>query len=484
MGTRGTSIAAVLAVTAAMAAAVTGVAVSSRQAAAATTTFTPVADTYVQSNSATTNFGTAAQLQVDNSPVRRTFLRFTVSGVSEPITSVTLRLHVDNAGGAGSSVGGTVRLVSNTTWSETATTWNNQPAIDGATAGSFGAVSRNAWSDLDVTSAIPGNGTFSLAVTSTSNDGALYDSRETGTTAPQLVITTGTTTTSTTTTTTQPTTTTTQPTTTTTAPGGDPVMLGAGDIASCSSSGDEATAALLGAHPGTVFTTGDNVYDSGTASEFATCYDPSWGAYRARTRPAPGNHDYGTSGASGYFGYFGAAAGDPAKGYYSYDLGAWHIVSLNSNCSAVSCSAGGAQEQWLRADLAAHPTACVAAYWHHPRYSSGTTHGSSTATQALWQALYDANADLILEGHEHNYERFAPMTATGSVDTTRGIRSFVVGTGGRSHYSFGTAVTGSEVRNSAAWGVLQVTLHATSYDWQFLPVAGQSFTDSGTQACH
>jgi hypothetical protein len=170
-----------------------------------------------------------------------------------------------------------------------------------------------------------------------------------------------------------------------------------------------------------------NAYDSGTAGEFADCYGPSWGAYKARTRPAPGNHDYNTSGASGYFGFFGAAAGDPAQGYYSYDLGAWHIVSLNSNCDVVSCSAGSAQEQWLRADLMAHPTACVAAYWHHPRYSSGTHHGSSDATQALWQVLYDADADLILAGHEHNYERFAPMTATGSVDGARGIRSFVVG---------------------------------------------------------
>jgi hypothetical protein len=280
------------------------------------------------------------------------------------------------------------------------------------------------------------------------------------------------------------TTATTRPATTTTAAGGDPVMLGAGDIASCSSSGDEATAALLGANPGTVFTTGDNAYDSGTAGEFADCYGPSWGAYKARTRPAPGNHDYNTSGASGYFDFFGAAAGDPAQGYYSYDLGAWHIVSLNSNCGVVACSAGSAQEQWLRADLAAHPTACVAAYWHHPRYSSGTHHGSSDATQALWQALYDAGADLILAGHEHNYERFAPMTATGSVDGARGIRSFVVGTGGRSHYGFGPPVTGSEVRNDTAWGVLAVTLHAGSYDWQFLPVAGQTFTDSGTQACH
>ncbi len=470
MGKRTKAIVAVLFVSSLVAVAVGREVISSPGAAPATTTFTPVADTYVQSDTTTTNYGTSGQLDVDNSPVRRTFLRFNVSGVGGTVTSVKLRLHADDIGNGGSPAGGTVRHMTSTSWSETGTTWNNQPAIDGATAGSFGAVNRNAWHELDVTSVVPGNGTVSLGITSANGDGAYYDSRETGATAPELVVTT------TATTTTQA--------TTTTAPGGDPVILGAGDIASCASSGDEATAALLGANAGTVFTTGDNVYDSGTASEFANCYNPSWGQYKARTRPAPGNHDYKTSGASGYFGYFGAAAGDPAKGYYSYDVGSWHIVSLNSNCGVVACGAGSAQEQWLRADLAAHSAACVAAYWHHPRYSSGSRHGSSTSVQALWQALYDANADLILEGHEHNYERFAPMNATGAVDNARGIRSFVVGTGGRSHYSFATAATGSEVRNSTAWGVLEVTLHATSYDWRFLPVAGQTFGDSGTQACH
>jgi hypothetical protein len=289
-----------------------------------------------------------------------------------------------------------------------------------------------------------------------------------------------------TTTTTAPSTTTTAPaTTTTTAPGTDPVVYAAGDIASCASTGDEATAAVLDANPGgTVLTTGDNVYDNGTTTEFNNCYDPTWGASKSRTKPAPGNHDYGTAGAAGYFGYFGAAAGDPAKGYYSYDLGNWHVVSLNSNCSIVSCATGSAQEQWLRSDLAASTKPCTVAYWHHPRYSSGTTHGSSTTVQPLFQALYDNDADLILEGHEHNYERFAPMNATGSVDSTRGIRSIVVGTGGRSHYTFGSPITGSEVRNSTDWGVLKVTLHSNSYDWNFLHVAGGTFTDSGTQACH
>jgi hypothetical protein len=263
------------------------------------------------------------------------------------------------------------------------------------------------------------------------------------------------------------------------------VLVGAGDIASCASSGDEATAALLDTIAGTVFTAGDNAYDSGTAAEFARCYDPGWGRHKARTRPAAGNHDYATAGAAGYFGYFGAAAGDPATGYYSYDLGAWHIIVLNSNCWAIGgCHAGSPQERWLRADLAAHPVACTLAYWHHPRFSSGAVHGSNGELTPIWEALYEANADVVINGHDHGYERFAPQDPRGRPDPERGIREFVVGTGGRSHYAFATPLANSEVRNANTFGVLQVTLHPTSYDWQFIPEAGKTFTDSGSTACH
>jgi len=234
-----------------------------------------------------------------------------------------------------------------------------------------------------------------------------------------------------------------------------------------------------------VFTAGDNAYDDGTASQFADCYGPSWGRHKARTRPAAGNHDYHTDGATGYYNYFGAAAGVAGKGYYSYNLGAWHVVVLNSNCSEVGgCGAGSVQEKWLRADLAANPTSCTAAIWHHPLFSSGDTHGSSTATRDLYQALYDANADLIITGHEHNYERFKPQDANGNLNTARGIRQFVVGTGGKSHYGFGTPIANSEKRNSDTYGVIKLTLHSTSYDWKFIPEAGKTFTDSGSQACH
>jgi hypothetical protein len=266
-----------------------------------------------------------------------------------------------------------------------------------------------------------------------------------------------------------------------TAASADPVLVGAGDIASCDSNGDEATALLLDNIAGTIFTAGDNAYDSGLASEFASCFDPTWGRNKARIRPAPGNHEtYGTDDMAGYYGYFGAAAGEFGKGYYSYNLGAWHIIVLNSNEDP---SRGSPMETWLRADLAANPTACTLSYWHYPRFSSGD-HGSDNSMQPLWQALYDAGADVVVNGHDHDYERFGPQTPAGVADAARGIREFVVGTGGASHYAVGTPIANSQISDENTFGVLKFTLHANSYDWQFVPVAGGTFTDSGTGTCH
>ena len=259
------------------------------------------------------------------------------------------------------------------------------------------------------------------------------------------------------------------------------VLVGAGDIADCGTTGDEATANLLDNIAGTVFTAGDNAYNDGSATNYSQCYVPSWGRHKARTRPSPGNHDYGTTDATGYFDYYGSAAGPAGLGYYSYNIGNWHIISLNSN---ISMSAGSTQEQWLRADLVASNKPCTLAYWHHPRFSSGSHHGSSTAPQPLWEALYDANAEIVISGHEHNYERFAPQTPTGAADPTRGIREFIVGTGGTDFYPSGTAIANSQVRNTGTWGVLKLTLSSNGYTWQFIPVAGQSFTDSGSGTCH
>jgi 3',5'-cyclic AMP phosphodiesterase CpdA len=265
----------------------------------------------------------------------------------------------------------------------------------------------------------------------------------------------------------------------------DPVLVGAGDIATCDNDGDERTAKLLDKIEGTVFTLGDNAYSSGTAEQFDRCYAPTWGRHRARTRPVPGNHDYRTAGAAAYYAYFGASAGDPKKGYYSYDLGKWHVIAINSNCGEIGgCNAGSAQERWVREDLAAHPTPCAVALWHHPRFSSGTEHGNDPRTIDIWRALQQGGVDLALGGHEHNYERFAPQDAEGKPDPEHGIREFVVGTGGKSLYALGTPLPTSEVRNNTTYGVLKLTLHPDSYDWEFVPVEGGSFADSGTAMCH
>lgn len=265
---------------------------------------------------------------------------------------------------------------------------------------------------------------------------------------------------------------------------GDPVLVGAGDIAYCGNDNDEATAQLLDNMPGTIVTLGDNVYSDGTLSEFSNCYGPTWGRHKARTTPSPGNHDYVSSAANGYFAYFGAAAGDPTQGWYDYRLGAWHVIVLNSNCAQIGgCGAGSPQEQWLRNVLATSDAQCTAAVWHHPRFSSGTSHGSNLALQPFWQALYDYGADVVLNGHEHLYERFGMQQPDGSADAVFGLRQITVGTGGRSSYSFGSPVANSEVRGRP-YGVLKLMLGDASYKWEFTPVAGQTFTDAGESSCH
>jgi len=232
---------------------------------------------------------------------------------------------------------------------------------------------------------------------------------------------------------------------------------------------------LLDAIPGTIFALGDNAYNSGTLDQYMNCYDPTWGRHKDRTQPVPGNHEYRTSDADGYFQYF-----NDIPSYYAYDLGSWRIYALNSE---INVSADSRQVTWLQADLAANPRQCVLAYWHQPRWSSGVEHGSDPEFQTLWQILYEADADVVLNGHEHNYERFAPMDASGQPDPL-GLREFVVGTGGRGLYDFGTALATSEVRDSTTYGVLKMTLRTTGYDWEFVPVAGSTFTDSGSTDCH
>jgi len=287
----------------------------------------------------------------------------------------------------------------------------------------------------------------------------------------------------------------------------DPVIAAAGDIAcdplSTSFNGGAGTSGschqratsdlLLSVSPAAVLTLGDNVYECGSPTAFALSFDPSWGRVKTLIHPAVGNHEYQSgidcsTTATGYFGYFGAAAGDPAKGYYSYDVGAWHLIALNANCSKVGgCAAGQPEEQWLRADLAGHQNACVLAYWHQPHFSSGqhgNDDGGHNPTGAFWQALYDFHADVVLNGHDHEYERFAPQTPAGAPDAANGIREFVAGTGGKSQASFAVVQPNSEIRSSGTYGVLLLTLHPGGYDWQFVAEAGKSFSDSGSGSCH
>ena len=250
-------------------------------------------------------------------------------------------------------------------------------------------------------------------------------------------------------------------------------LVGAGDISKCSNDNDAKTARLLDSIPGTVFTTGDNVYTSGTYSEFMNCYNSTWGRHKSRTMPVPGNHEYITPRAEGYYSYFGVPR------YYAYDRGEWRIYALNSE---INTSATSRQVVWLKADLAQNPRKCVMAYWHRPRWSSGKAHGSDPKTQELWNALVDAKAELVIAGHEHNYERFAPMNKTGQLDRS-GVREIIVGTGGASHYGFGTILPTSRVRNGDTYGVLKLTLRPDGYDWNFIPVAGKTFTDRGSTLC-
>lgn len=260
-------------------------------------------------------------------------------------------------------------------------------------------------------------------------------------------------------------------------------LIGAGDIASCAYTTDSQTAGLLDGERGTVITLGDNVYGAGTAAQYRDCYRPTWGRHLGRTRPVPGNHEYQTPGASGYFGFFGTRAGTRGSGWYAYDRGAWRIYALNSNCADIGgCSVGSRQQRWLAADLAAHPRECVLAYWHHPYFSSGF-HGNDLEVRGLWRTLQGAGAEVVLNGHDHDYERFAPQTWRGHADSAHGIREFVVGTGGAILRPFEVIKPNSEVRSHTTHGVLRLRLHDGLYRWRFISTDG-AFSDAGTSICH
>jgi hypothetical protein len=259
------------------------------------------------------------------------------------------------------------------------------------------------------------------------------------------------------------------------ADGGAVVMTATGDIDGCQEGED--TAELAAKTAGPVVTVGDNGYPEADADAFSRCYNPTWGLLKDRTHPVPGNHDYDASNAEPYFEYFGAAAGQPGRGWYSFEAGSWHVVALNSNCDRVDCDE---QATWLERDLKDHPSACTLAYWHHPRFTSGTS-GGDGAVGAFWKVLYAHGASVVLSGHDHDYERFAPQDETGKALPT-GIRQFVVGTGGGGVYNFKKVAANSEIRDNSSYGVIKLTLKPGAYDWEFVPATG-TFTDKGSGTC-
>lgn len=260
-----------------------------------------------------------------------------------------------------------------------------------------------------------------------------------------------------------------------------PVIVAAGDIA-CGDQPCESqrrTTALIGwLRPRAVLTLGDNQYPDGALSDYRSSYHPTWGRFRGKTLPTPGNHEYHTSGARGYFDYFGSRARRGSGGWYSFDLGRWHLLSINTG--------GGAPSEhrlrWVRRNLARDGSRCELAYWHHPRFSSGRDHGSDSRMRELWEVLYRAGVDVVLNGHEHNYERFALLDPSGH-PARRGIREFVVGTGGAKLYSLGNPIRGSQRRIDDRYGVLSMSLRRSSYEWRFVAV-GRTTLDKGRQRCH
>lgn len=423
-----------------------------------TVTLAPTADLTVDASSPSAALGGGTQLSVGAAPDRATLLRFDLRGLSGRVVGASLRLHVRDDAAAASASGGRFALVSSTAWSEASTTWANRPAIDGSGLWTLGAVRRNGWVAMDVGWAVRTGTTLQVGATSTSADVATYDSRETAS-APQLVVTIE-----------------------EAAPTEPVTVLAAGDIARCDSPRDEATAALLAGSSAPILALGDLAYPGSGPTDLVDCFGPSWGAHKARIRPVVGNHEYRVGGAAPYWSYFGAAAGPTGKGWYSFDLGSWHVVALNSNCDEVGCGAGSEQLAWLQADLAATRAPCIAAMWHHPLFSSSSSK-IDARLQPFWDALDAAGADLVLNGHVHAYERFAPQSSSG-VAKASGIRQLIVGTGGMSLDALPpTSAPNSVARNATDHGVLKLSLGSGSWSWEFVPVAGGTYRDAGSATC-
>ena len=443
-------------------------------------------DTYINTGQPEEVNGLEDVMEIENDPpeLKQGLVRFEVAGVpeGETIDLVTLRLFVvadsDDAISI-NTVGGD--------WNQAETTGANAPPVGELVTTIPPGAAEGSTVDIDLTSFVQGPGRYDFYLISPGDDSAEYATIESGTNPPLLIVdyanpNAG-----------APAATPTTAVTGAASPvqlSGEPVvMAGAGDISDCGNDGDTITAGLIDGliaeNAGTiVFTAGDNVYSDGTAEEFGSCYEETWGRFKDRTRPSPGNHDYNTTDASGYFGYFGQAAGTQGQGYYAYEAGGWQVLALNSNCDEIGgCEEGSPQVQWLQEELASSDAQCTLAYWHHPLFSSGD-HGGDTSVQAIFQALYDDGAELVINGHDHNFERFAPQDPEGMHDPVSGIREFVAGTGGTGNRSIDVIAANSESRFTDAFGVLALSLYSDGYEWEFVSEDGSGFNDVGIEACH
>jgi hypothetical protein len=455
-------------------------------AAAVSTAFTTTADAHVQSDLPSSNFGAKfvlnAQAGTATAPTMTSYLKFGVSGLTAPVTSAVLQVYSYST-----SSQGLTAWTAPTSWTETGLTYANAPAPL-ARLGTA-AVTLNTWASIDVTPAVTGNGTVGLALTTTRTSKNQLSSRESTLTAPKLVITTG--------------------------AGGtsaSPVIVAGGDIAcsapatpAASKCQQQATSDLaLAQHPDAVLPLGDDQYELGSLTDFQQVYDPSWGRLKAISHPVPGNHEYGyigtaitPTGGDGYFSYFGDRSHPQqpgctslCKSYYSYDLGSWHLIALDSQCAVIGgCNPGSPQYQWLLNDLNANAgKQCVLAYWHIPVFASSLDRQPDMGSEL--RLLYDKGADVVLNGHAHYYERFAPQqpVASGStyvgVANPNGVREFVVGTGGKSFFSIGTTQPNSEAQIANTFGVFKLTLNNGGYSWNFLPANVGGSTDAGSASCH
>lgn len=426
------------------------------------------ADTYVSETQPSRNFGAAPRLVVSGS--RIALLRFGVPAFEGRLVSATLRLHVADRPGAGNAAGGTVVGTTDASWDEALVDWSTRPALDGAVAGPIGAAPRNTWVTRDVTRLVQSGQPLGLGIRTTSAGDVAYDARGSGH-GPRLVLRLD------------------------APPDGIVVdavgdmVCGAGQVYGPQTCHDEEVSDLIVDNPDVeaFLALGDLQYNTGSLADFNTYYEPTYGRVKGITYPVIGNHKYQTPNGDGYWDYWGSQAGTRYEGWYSFDLGdQWHLVALNSNCSEVSCGPNSAQLQWLRADLQANDRPCVAAFIHHPRWSSGKAPGDNAFVDPFVRVLQQHRAELLLSGHSHNYERFARQRADGT-PAANGIRQFVVGTGGRSvdeENGFERPFSrNSQFRLAHVFGLLRLSLTDTGFWWSFVDEEGR-VRDSGTDPCH